>query len=113
MRRLRAAPLEADRVYAVHARPVTHRPAVRQGIHRDDAAAADKRLTPDAAELMHTRQRTDRRLILHHDMPANRCAVGKDVAIADGAIVRHVCVCHEDVVVPDQRQPAPARAYPG
>ena len=41
-------------------------------------------------------------------MPARGGAVAEENPVADEAVVSDVGVCHEDVVVPDRRQAAPA-----
>src|SRR4029079_8598856 len=80
----------------------------RQCILDDYRVTTDVGFFADAAELMHTGIRADVRAIFDHDMSGKRGCVCHDDAIADQAIVRDVCLGHNQAVVDEASQHAAA-----
>ena len=55
----------------------------------------------NAAELMHTRKRADRRMIFDQDMAGERSCVGHDDMVAQNTVVADVRIRHQEIVIPD------------
>ena len=100
--RREAAAHQADGVEAEDPRrAAAHRSRVRQRVLGDDRIAADERMPPDAAELMHAGAGADVGEVLDGDVAAERRHVAEDRVVADVAVVRDVHVRHEHVAIAD------------
>ena len=66
-------------------------------------------MAADAAELVDARAGADVHVVFDIDVAAERRHVAEDGVVADVAVVRHVHVGHEDVVIADARDAAAAR----
>ena len=97
-----AAPFQSDFVFAEYFRfSRAHRHRIRQHVLGHHAIAADKRVLPDPAKLMHAAEGLNHRPIFHDDVPGERNRVSELRVVADPHIVRHVRVGHQQIVVAD------------
>jgi hypothetical protein len=104
-----AVPREADRVDAEDARgAAADRAAERQRVFRHHRVTAEEAVLADAAELVHRRAGTDVRVVLDRHVAAERRVRAEDRVAADMAVVRHVDVRHQQVVIADRRLAAAA-----
>ena len=62
----------------------------------------------NAAKLVNTGKRADRRVILNQYMTGQCSRVCHDDVIAENTVVAHVHICHEEVVITDPGIPAAA-----
>lgn len=93
--------LQADEVQpAGHARIPIH-DHERRHILCDLRQTADDGVHADPAELVEARHRGKDRVVLHHHMPGDAGRVRHDDVVAELAVVRHVGVAEEKIVVAD------------
>ncbi len=109
-RAVESAALEADGVHAIAFRfAFGHYPRKRGHILGDDGTGADVRIAAHTAKLVHRTERSDIYVIFHYDVAGKRRAICKDGVAAHGAIVRHMGISHEKVVVSDSCRAAATR----
>ena len=104
-------PHQADLVQAVDARAVPDGLRKRQRVLGDHREAADERVLAHPAVLVDAGEGADRGVVLDGDVTAERGGVAEYRVAADAAVVCHVGVGHQDIVIPDRRHAsAPGRA---
>src|SRR4051794_24133040 len=84
---------------------------IGQHVLFDYAAASNKRVAADAAELVDRAQPADVGVILDRDVASKGDAVGENRIVANDDVVRHVYIGHEQIAVADRgKQAATFRA---
>src|ERR1035438_2884055 len=100
----KSSPLQTDRVQSVGVRASLGRGLrEREHIARYSRASADKRMRPNADEVMHRTQRSHGRPISYGDVSAQRGRVRHDDVVSNLAVMRNVGVSHDEVIVADPR----------
>ena len=109
-RAIESAALEADGVHAVAFRfALSDDSRKRRHVLGDDGAGADVGVAAHAAELVDRTERADIHVVFDDDVAGQCRAVGKHGRAADDAIVGHVRISHEKIVISDLRDASAAR----
>src|SRR5215467_5249111 len=99
-------------IQSIHARAVasggTHE---RRKVLSQGTATADHRIGADTDVLVDAGQPTDYRMVANGDVSGQAGRIGHDQIVAQTAIVCHMAIGHEKVLVADRRHPA-ARLCP-
>src|SRR5215471_7687861 len=74
---------------------------IRQDVLRYDAVSAYVSMSPDATELVHSRERTNCGVIVNDDVAGKRSRVRHDDVISQSAVVSDVHIRHYEVIVSD------------
>ena len=106
-----AEALHADDVEAGEARTITERHAVRDDIVFDTGEATDKRMVPDAGELVDASAAADDDKVANGTMSGQHDVVGEHDVVADMAIVAHMAAGEKGAVITNAGDvPAAGRA---
>jgi hypothetical protein len=81
---------------------------IRHRILDDNRITADESLKADPAKLMHARISTDACPISDLDMSGERRRICHDYFVSKQAVVRNVCLCHQQIIIADPGCPAAA-----
>ena len=95
--------LEADAVQSVGLRLDAVGLAERQHVLAQLRVGAGERVPPDPRELVGPHEGAEHGMVSHVHVPRQGGGVGEDRERPDAAVVRHVAVGHEVVVVADHR----------
>src|SRR5580692_2225859 len=95
------APFEPLRVHAVRSRGPADRHDVRRHIARHHGVVREKTVIADLGELVHGRESPHDHPVAELDVAAQGGAIRKHDLIAEPAVVRHVRIGHQQVVVAD------------
>ena len=82
---------------------LAHRHHVGRHVARDRRVVGDEGMRADLAELVHAGEAAHDHPVAELHVPAERGVVGHHDVVAELAVVRHVRVGHEQVVVADAR----------
>ena len=99
---------QPDGVQVVDASPNPDGAPVRECVLRQFRVPTNKRPASDATELMDARVRAHDRLVLHNHMTCECGAISKDDVVPDDAVVSHMGIGHEHIIVTDQGEPSTA-----
>jgi hypothetical protein len=102
------APSKTKRVLAVASGAVADGASVWQRVLNDNRVSANKRMLPNATELMYARIRSERRVVFYYHVAGKSSSIREYNVAADATVVRNVSLGHDQVVIADFRQvPAP------
>jgi hypothetical protein len=91
---------------------VADAPGIGQGILDHDGIGSDEGVGSDAAELVNPDIRTKDGMVVNFDVSGQRGSVGHDDVVAHDAVVRHMALRHEQVVVANARHAAASAGPP-
>ena len=72
-------------------------------IVKDTTEAADKAEATHRREVMHRHASGNGRMVVHMDVSTEQRTIGHDDAIADAAVMGHMAIGHQEVIVADRR----------